>query len=318
MNKIAFIFPGQGAQYFGMGRDFYEQFDVSRNVYEEAGRLTGLDIKSLCFEENSQLSLTEYTQIAMMVTSHAILQAVREQGLEASIHAGLSLGEYNALLASSVISFEAACRLVRKRGVYMQQAVPLGIGTMAAVLGLSEKATEQELAKIDGVVQIANYNCPGQVVISGEVKAVERAKEKLLLAGAKRVISLNVSGPFHSKLLKGAGDKLAEELEPIVVSSIKVPYVSNVTANLVTDEKEVKDLLKQQVYSSVRWKQSVERMIQWGAEVFIEIGPGKTLTGFMKKINRDVKAYHIETISDMNQVFKELKEAGVCCREKLL
>lgn len=312
MNKIAFIFPGQGAQYSGMGKDFYEQFEVCREIYEEAERISGLDIKSICFEPNDKLSVTEYTQIAMMVTSYAIFRAVKEQGMESSIHAGLSLGEYNALLASSVISFEDACQIVRKRGIFMQQEVPPGMGAMAAVLGLSEEVIKEELSKIPGVVQIANYNCPGQFVLSGDIKAVEQAGEKLLIAGAKRVIPLNVSGPFHSRLLRGAGEKLLKELEKIAINPVKIPYVSNVTAKIVTDEKQIKDLLKTQVYTSVFWQQSIETMIRWGADTFIEIGPGKTLTGFMKKINRQIKAYHISTVSDMEQVIGELKEERVC------
>lgn len=312
MNKIAFIFPGQGAQYVGMGKDFYEQIDVCKEIYDKASEVSGLDIKALCFEENNQLSITEYTQIAMMVTAYAMFKAVKERGLTASMHAGLSLGEYNALLASEVISFEDACHIIRKRGLFMQEEVPVGQGAMSAVLGLSSDVIEEELKKIDGIVQIANYNCPEQIVISGETKAVERAKEPLLNAGAKRVIPLNVSGPFHSKLLEGAGIKLEKELEQIQIHSVKVPYVTNVTAEIVTEKTDIKELLKTQVSSSVRWQQSIETMIEHGIDTFIEIGAGKTLTGFMRKINRNVKAYHIETVSDMEQVINELKEQGRC------
>lgn len=312
MNKIAFIFPGQGAQYVGMGKDFYEQIDVCKEIYDKASEVSGLDIKALCFEENNQLSITEYTQIAMMVTAYAMFKAVKERGLTASMHAGLSLGEYNALLASEVISFEDACHIIRKRGLFMQEEVPVGQGAMSAVLGLSSDVIEEELKKIDGIVQIANYNCPEQIVISGETKAVERAKEPLLNAGAKRVIPLNVSGPFHSKLLEGAGIKLEKELEQVQIHSVKVPYVTNVTAEIVTDKTDIKELLKTQVSSSVRWQQSIETMIEHGIDTFIEIGAGKTLTGFMRKINRNVKAYHIETVSDMEQVINELKEQGRC------
>lgn len=312
MSKTAFIFPGQGAQYIGMGKDFYEQIPMSKKVFDTASEVSGLDMKALCFEENDKLSITEYTQIAMMVTSHAILVALHERGLKASIHAGLSLGEYNALLASSVLSLEDACRVIRKRGVYMQEAVPVGKGAMAAVLGMTQEKVEKELSNIEGVIEIANYNCPGQIVISGEVQAIETAKEQLKAAGAKRVLPLNVSGPFHSSLLKDAGEKLYKELEEIELHSITVPYVSNVTAEIVSDTSSIKELLKEQVYSSVRWQQSVEAMIEWGADTFVEIGPGKTLTGFMRKINKDVKAYHIETITDLEQISQILEEAKSC------
>lgn len=312
MNKIAFIFPGQGAQYVGMGKDFYEQIDICKEIYDKASEVSGLDMKALCFEENENLSITEYTQIAMMVTAHAIFEAVKANGLTAQIHAGLSLGEYNALLSSGVFSFEDACKIIRKRGIFMQEEVPVGQGAMSAVLGLSSDVIEEELKKIDGIVQIANYNCPEQIVISGETKAVDSAKEPLLKAGAKRVLPLNVSGPFHSKLLEGAGEKLANELEKVTLNPIQVPYVTNVTAEIITEENNIKELLKKQVSSSVRWQQSVETMIENGVDTFIELGAGKTLTGFMRKINRNVKAYHIETVSDMEQVLSELKEQGIC------
>lgn len=312
MSKTAFIFPGQGAQYIGMGKDFYEQIPVSKKVFDTASEVSGLDMRKLCFEENDKLSITEYTQIAMMVTSHAILVALHEKGFKASIHAGLSLGEYNALLASSILSLEDACCIIRKRGIYMQDAVPVGRGAMAAVLGMTQEKVKEELSKIEGVVEIANYNCPGQIVISGEVKAIETAKEQLKTAGAKRVLPLNVSGPFHSSLLKGAGEKLFNELEEVKLHSFEIPYVSNVTAKLVSDTSMIKELLKEQVYSSVRWQQSVETMIAWGVDTFVEIGPGKTLTGFMRKINKDVKAYHIETITDLEQISQILEEAKSC------
>lgn len=304
MSKIAFVFPGQGAQYTGMAKDFYEKFPSSRQVFALASEVSGLDLKSLCFEENEKLNITEYTQIAMLTAQVAILRAVQEAGISSEVNAGLSLGEYGALVASGVMKEQDAFAVVRKRGILMQEAYPTG-GAMAAVLGMEAEKIEKICEQTAGIVSIANYNCPGQIVITGEQKAVENTKEALIEAGARRVLPLKVSGPFHCELLREAGEKLGEELKRVEILPFSTPYVTNVTAEYVTKPQQVKGLLSRQVYSPVRWQQCVEKMIEEGVDTFIEIGPGKTLTGFLKKINRNVKALHIETVEDLEKVREE-------------
>ena len=301
MGKIAFMFPGQGAQYVGMGKDFYETIPVSRQMYELASKASGLDVEALCFNENEQIHITEYTQIAMLATEVAMLKAVEEKGLKPDVTAGLSLGEYGALVASGVMGPEDVFRVVRMRGIYMQEAVPHG-GAMVAVLGLDTAVIEKICEETPGMVSVANYNCPGQIVITGEEDARNRAVEKLTEAGAKRCVTLKVSGPFHSPLLAGAGEKLAKELEQVTIGEIQVPYIANVTADYVTDKETVKGLLEKQVSSSVRWQQTIERMIADGVDTFVEIGPGKTLSGFMRKINREMKVYNVEKIEDLTKL----------------
>ncbi len=301
MGKTAFMFPGQGAQYVGMGKDFYEQIPVSKEMFQLAGAASGLDVEALCFEENEQINITEYTQIAMLAAEVAMLKAVEEKGIKPDVTAGLSLGEYGALAAGRIMSPEDVFKIVRKRGIYMQEAVPNG-GAMVAVLGLETEVIEKVCDETPGMVSIANYNCPGQIVITGEEEAVQTAVEKLTQAGAKRCVPLKVSGPFHSSLLVGAGEKLAKELETVSINDIQIPYIANVTADYVTKREDVKPLLEKQVSSSVRWQQTVEKMIMDGVDTFIEIGPGKTLSGFMRKINRDVKVLNIEKVEDLEKL----------------
>lgn len=301
MGKTAFIFPGQGAQYVGMAKDFYDTYPTCREVFEMASKASGLDVEALCFEENDNINITEYTQIAMMAAELAMWKAVEEKGYHADVTAGLSLGEYGALAVSGVMSLEDVFKTVRKRGMFMQEAVPTG-GAMTAVLGLDTDKIEEICESVDGQVSIANYNCPGQIVITGEEKAVAEAGEKLAAAGARRCVALKVSGPFHSPMLIGAGEKLAEELANVELGEMKIPYLSNVTGDYVTDVSCVKELLKNQVASSVKWQQSVERMIADGVDTFVEIGPGKTLSGFMRKINRDVKVLNIEKVEDLEKL----------------
>ena len=301
MGKIAFMFPGQGAQYVGMGQDFYRQIPVCKEMFELASKAGGLDVPALCFEENEQINITEYTQIAMLAAVVAMLKAIEEKGIKPDVTGGLSLGEYGALAASGVMSAEDVFKVVRKRGIYMQEAVPNG-GAMTAVLGLDTAVIEKVCEETAGNVSIANYNCPGQIVITGEEQAVQAAMEKLSAAGAKRCVPLKVSGPFHSPMLVGAGEKLAKELENVEIHDIKIPYIANVTADYVTDKEQVKPLLQKQVSSSVRWQQTIERMIADGVDTFIEIGPGKTLSGFMRKINKDMKVYNVEKVEDLEKL----------------
>ncbi len=301
MGKTAFMFPGQGAQYVGMGKDFYDALPVCREMFELAGKASGLDVTALCFEENDRINITEYTQIAMLAAEVAILKAVEEKGIRADVTAGLSLGEYGALTAGGVMSPADVFKVVRQRGIYMQEAVPTG-GAMTAVMGLDAEKIEAVCEETEGIVSVANYNCPGQIVITGEADAVNRAAEKLTAAGAKRCVPLKVSGPFHSQMLTGAGEKLGRVLADVEIGEIRIPYIANVTADYVTDRGQVKDLLTRQVSSSVRWQQTIERMLADGVDTFIEIGPGKTLSGFMRKISREVKTLNIEKLEDLDKL----------------
>ena len=306
MSKIAFIFPGQGAQACGMGQDFYEQTETGKRIFDKATELMGFSMPQLCFEENDRLDITEYTQAAMVTASIAMMRVLEENGIKPDVAAGLSLGEYCALAAAGVMSDEDAIRTVRQRGILMQEAVPVGEGAMAAILALDASAIEEVTGAMEGV-WIANYNCPGQIVISGEKAAVEDACEKLKAAGAKRAVMLNVSGPFHSGMLADAGEKLGEVLSQVELHEPQIPYVANVTAQYVKSAGEVKELLTRQVSSSVRWQQSVEAMIGDGVDTFIEIGPGKTLAGFMRKISRDVKTLNVEKLEDIGKAVEALK-----------
>ncbi len=299
--KTAWIFPGQGAQKCGMGKDFYEKSTAARQIYDEASRLLGLDMAALCFEENERLDQTEYTQAALVTTCLAMAEALRDVLPAPDVTAGLSLGEYCAIAAAGGMRTEDAVATVRKRGIFMQNAVPDGKGAMSAVLGLTGEQIEAAIAGLEGVY-IANYNCPGQIVITGFAQGVEKASEVLLKAGAKRVLPLKVSGPFHSPMMKDAGEKLEQVLQEIELSPLRIPYVTNVTAEYVKEISDTRKLLKEQVASSVRWQQSMERMIADGVTTFIEIGPGRTLAGFLKKISRDAKVINIAAWEDQEKL----------------
>jgi [acyl-carrier-protein] S-malonyltransferase len=283
-----------------MGKEFYDTMPEAKAVYDLAAEVTGLDVAALCFEENDKLNITEYTQICMLTTEAAIYAALKAKGIDCDVTAGLSLGEYGALIASGAMTMKDAFAVVRKRGIYMQEAYPEG-GAMSAILGLDADAIAGICEETDGIVSVANYNCPGQIVITGAAEAVEEAGAKCKEAGAKRVVPLKVSGPFHSALLTDAGAKLGEALSEVTIQPITIPYLTNVTADYVTDPAEVKDYLIRQVSSSVRWQQTIERLIADGADEFVEIGPGRSLSGFMKKINREVTTYNIDKMEDFDK-----------------
>lgn len=305
MSKIAFIFPGQGAQKAGMGKDFYENSESARAFFESAQEVLDFDLKEMCFGEHDELNLTEYTQPCMVSVCLAIEQELEKRGIKPDMTAGLSLGEYAAVSAAGGMKKTDAIKLVRRRGILMQNTVLAGKGAMAAVLGMDAKKIEEILASYENV-WIANYNCPGQIVITGLTEEVEKAGAALKENGAKRVLPLKVSGPFHSPLLRPAGEALLAEMDTIPFSSLAVPYVANATARIVTDCAQVKTLFAQGISSSVRWQQSVETMIENGVDTFVEIGPGKTLAGFMRKINPAAKVYNVSSLEELEKVAGEL------------
>jgi [acyl-carrier-protein] S-malonyltransferase len=310
MGKTAFIFPGQGAQYIGMGKQIAEEYKSARIIFEQASEALGFDMEKLVFEgEEETLKITENTQPAIVTASVACLQPLLERGIRPDYTAGLSLGEYSAHVASGTMNFKTAVSLVRKRGKYMQEAVPLGLGTMAAILGLSAEDVVEccKEASAVGIVEPANFNCPGQISIAGEIKAVEKAMELCTAKGAKRAILLAVSAPFHCSMLKPAGEKLAAELQNVQLGKIQIPLVANTTAGIVKSAEEAKELLIRQVSSPVLWEDSVKRMLEDGVDTFVEIGPGKVLSGFVKKISKEARTFNIE---DLDSLGKTLEGIG--------
>lgn len=308
MSKLAFIFPGQGAQKAGMGKDFYENSEAARSFFDQAQKILDFDLKEMCFGEHEELNLTEYTQPCMVSVCLAIVRELKKRGINPDITAGLSLGEYAAVAAAGGMNELDAIKLVRRRGILMQSTVPAGEGAMAAVLGLDAKKIEEILESFENV-WIANYNCPGQIVITGLTNEVQQASLALKEAGAKRVVELKVSGPFHSQLLKPAGEALLKEMESMSFSTLQVPYVANATAEIVTDSKKISTFFAKGIYSSVRWQQSIETMLENGVDTFVEIGPGKTLAGFMRKIAPKATVYNVSSFEDAIALEKCLSKA---------
>ncbi|MFT4145583.1 MAG: ACP S-malonyltransferase [Mobilitalea sp.] len=309
MGKTAFLFSGQGSQYVGMGKELYEAFPICKQTFEEASESLQLDLAKLVFEgEKEELDRTENTQPSIVTMSIAAYRAVSQAGITTEVVAGLSLGEYSALTAAGIFSLSQVVPLVRKRGRFMQEAVPVGVGKMNAVLGLSEEKVREACveAKQYGIVEPANFNCPGQIVIGGEVAAVDEAAKLAKAKGAMKCMDLAVSAPFHTSMLKPAADKLKIVLEEMELGEFDKKLISNVHADYVKDSKEVKNLLYRQVMSSVLWEQSIRKMLEDGVQNFVEIGPGKTLSGFVKKIDRGAAIYNVENIATLDATINAL------------
>ncbi|MBM6613944.1 ACP S-malonyltransferase [Desemzia sp. RIT804] len=309
MMKIAFVYSGQGAQYAGMGKELYEHYDSVKEVFQQASEILQLDMQALCFEENDLLNQTTYTQPAILTVSMAIDALLKEKGLQPDVVAGLSLGEYSAFVKAGVLSFPEALRLVKKRGKFMTEAVPLGEGSMAAVMGLERLVIEQvcqEVAAEYGIVSPANYNMPGQIAIAGLKEPVEIASERLVEAGAKRVVPLAVSGPFHTSLLEPAARQLKEEIKTVTIADPMIPVISNTTAQPFEDAESIQELMVKQVMSPVYWEDSVQKMIEMGVDTFIEIGPGKALSSFIKKIDKTVKIVNVENIKSLEKMLQKI------------
>lgn len=306
MTKTAFLFAGQGAQYLGMARDLYEQYDVVKATFEEASQVLGYDVRILIDQYEEKLNQTRYTQPAILTTSLAIYRLLAEKGIRPDIVAGLSLGEYSALVAAGALDFKTAVALVAKRGAFMEEAAPAGSGKMVAVLnadvGLIEEACQT--ASQLGVVSPANYNTPGQIVIGGDVVAVDKAVELLREAGVKRLIPLNVSGPFHTALLKQASEQLAQVLAETEFADFKLPLVGNTEADIM-ETGRIKELLTRQVMEPVRFYDSIAKMREAGVTEFIEIGPGKVLSGFMKKIDKTAVVHSVESVETLTALLEK-------------
>ncbi len=310
MSKIAFVFPGQGAQYVGMAKEISEISEAASRILDEATEALGFDIRKMIFDSDDEtLKITENTQPAILAASIACAQPLIEAGIKADYTGGLSLGEYSAHVLSGSITFKDAVKLVRKRGKYMQEAVPLGMGTMAAILGLSREDIMEVCQKAGevGIVEAANFNCPGQIVLAGEVAAINEVIKLATEKGAKRAMLLNVSAPFHCSLLKPAGEKLSIELDNVDIKAMNIPVVTNVTGKLIESATEIKKLLVEQVSTSVLWEDCVRTLIQNGVDTFIEIGPGKVLSGFIKKIDKEVRVLNVEDIASLNNTIAALK-----------
>lgn len=311
--KTVFMFSGQGAQYAGMGKDLYEHYAVAKDIFDRADEVLGYSIKEICFGDEAKLGETEFAQPAILTMSIAAMKVLEEEGVRADMTAGLSLGEYSAYVASGAMDFEEAVALVQKRGKFMAEAVPSGEGAMYAVIGLDtalvEEACAEATAEGMGLAIPANYNAPGQIVIAGKTEAVARAAELAKEKGAKMAVKLKVSGPFHTELLQPAADKLGPELQKMHISPMKIPVYTNVNAEVVPSEKDIIPILTKQICQPVRWETIVRNMAAQGADAFIELGPGKTLNGFVKRTIKGVVNVNVEDTSSLQKTIEKLHAA---------
>ncbi len=309
--KVAFVFPGQGAQKVGMMQDLYNEYPIVKKYFDEADEALGFSITKLCFEgPDTELVKTANTQPAILTASVACYAVLKEKGFTPDIVGGHSLGEYSALVAAGVLDFKDAVRLVNKRGQFMQEAVPLGKGAMAAILALPREKVVEICEKVNaevGSVQAVNFNCPGQIVIAGEKEAVEKAAEAMKEAGAKRAVMLPVSAPFHSRLMEPAAAKLKVELDKVTMHDAEIPVVANIHGKILTSAAEIKDALVEQAAHPVLWEDCVATVVDFGTEAFVEVGPGKTLTGFTKKINKEMLLENVEDIPSLDKTLEFLK-----------
>lgn len=311
MSKLAFVFPGQGAQKVGMGKDFYDNYDVAKKMFKEADEALGYSIMKMCFEgPEEDLKLTANTQPAILTISCIANEILKENGIQPEITGGHSLGEYSALVAAGVLNFQDAVALVHKRGSYMQEAVPVGEGGMAAIIGVDRDKIVEVCQQVsaESPVQAVNFNCPGQIVIAGATKGVELAVEELKAAGAKKAVILPVSAPFHSTLMKPAAEKLAVELDKVTISDAKIPVVANVSAEILTKAEDIKASLVAQAASPVLWEDCVARMKEFGADVLLEAGPGKTLCGFNRRIDKTITSFNVEDVASLEKSLDYFKE----------
>lgn len=310
--KIGFLFPGQGSQVIGMGKDIYEQYEIAREVYNKVKEITGIDIAKISFEgPEEELNQTKNTQLAILTMSLAILEILKENDIKAEISAGLSLGEYSALINSKVISFEEGIRLVQKRGEYMQNLLPEGNWKMAAIMGLTDEQVEEVCKKVkSGFVVPANYNSVGQVAISGEEEGIVEAETIAKEMGAKKVIILNTAGPFHTEKLVKSSNALKKELEKITFSKFETKVIKNIDGEFYKDIDNIKDILAKHIVNPVRFSKTIEKMLNNGIDTFIEIGPGKTLSGFVKRTptDKEIKILNINNISSLEETIKTIKE----------
>lgn len=311
MSKLAFVFPGQGAQKVGMGKDFFDNYDIAKKMFKEADEALGYSIMKMCFEgPEEDLKLTANTQPAILTISCIANEILKENGVQPEITGGHSLGEYSALVAAGVLKFQDAVALVHKRGAYMQEAVPVGEGGMAAIIGVDrEKIVEIcQSVSAESPVQAVNFNCPGQIVIAGATRGVELAVEELKAAGAKKAVILPVSAPFHSTLMKPAAEKLAVELDKVTLSDARIPVVANVNAQVLTKAEDIKASLVAQAASPVLWEDCVAKMKEFGADVLLEAGPGKTLCGFNRRIDKSIKSLNVEDVESLEKSLDYFKE----------
>jgi len=310
MKKIGFIFPGQGAQHIGMGKEIIENYEVARKIFEQADQLLDFDLKALCFEENEAIHDTAYTQPALLAISIAVLKVIESYGIYPDYTAGLSLGEYSGLVASGVMAFDDAIKVVRKRGQLMQEAAKKAGGGMAAIVGSNEAAIKEIMAQVDGYMTVANYNSPKQIVVAGESEAM-LASYPLFKEAGIRAIPLKVSGAFHSALMEEAGKGLEKVLNQIEVNQIKIPYLTNVTGEIVENSHQTKEFLVEQVKSSVYWEKCIRSMIREGVDLFVEIGAGKTLAGLLKKIDKKVQVISVSdqvSLEKLRELIKQREE----------